>query len=263
MFLIMVNFMISVPAKQMSGFQDFMSQKAIQKNFWPHYKKWFRYYWDFCHKYHHPVMASDSLNAFLEKLLEKKQNDFQVKQASQAVLLYYDFLDKPALSEPSLTEAYLPPASSNKNLHCLKEKSSPDHQAKNAGEQNTNSETKDTNSSPKISLKAKKHKQNYDTHLRGSCRKKSLNKEQTGADWTIVFDDFCNEIKDRHYSPRTLKNYSMWLRKFQTFTKSKTVELITVEDYKAFLTYLAVKKTLLLQLRIRPLMPCCFSFAMY
>jgi hypothetical protein len=105
MFLIMVNFMISVPAKQMSGFQDFMSKKDIQKNFWPHYKKWFRYYWDFCHKYHYPVMASDSLNAFLEKLLAKRQNDFQVKQASQAVLFYYDFLDKPALSEASLTEA--------------------------------------------------------------------------------------------------------------------------------------------------------------
>jgi hypothetical protein len=76
-------------------------------------------------------MASDSLNAFLEKLLEKRQNDFQVKQASQAVLLYYDFLDKPALPEPSLTVAFPPPASSNKNLHCLKEKSSPYYQEKN------------------------------------------------------------------------------------------------------------------------------------
>jgi integrase len=34
----------------------------------------------------------------------------------------------------------------------------------------------------------------------------------------------------------------MWLRRFQTFTKPKTVELITVEDYKDSLTYLAVEK---------------------
>ena len=46
------------------------------------------------------------------------------------------------------------------------------------------------------------------------------------------------------FSPKTLKSYSMWLRKFQTFTKSKSLESINDENYKAFLTFLAVEKRL-------------------
>ncbi len=34
----------------------------------------------------------------------------------------------------------------------------------------------------------------------------------------------------------------MWLARFQTFTKSKSLERVTDEDYKAFLTFLAVEK---------------------
>ena len=46
----------------------------------------------------------------------------------------------------------------------------------------------------------------------------------------------------RHYSPKTLKSYSMWLSRFQTFTKSKQLESISIDDYKDFLTSLAVEK---------------------
>ena len=31
------------------------------------------------------------------------------------------------------------------------------------------------------------------------------------------------EIKTRHYSPKTLKSYALWVRKFQFFTKDKDV----------------------------------------
>jgi len=37
-----------------------------------------------------------------------------------------------------------------------------------------------------------------------------------------------------------LKTYSGWIRKFQTYTKSKDPSLIAVDDVKAFLTWLAV-----------------------
>ncbi|MFH0783454.1 MAG: integron integrase [Pseudomonadota bacterium] len=48
------------------------------------------------------------------------------------------------------------------------------------------------------------------------------------------------EIALRHYSPKTLRSYCGWLRKLQTFTKSKSLGLLTAEDVKAFLTDLAV-----------------------
>ncbi|MBW2165590.1 MAG: integron integrase [Deltaproteobacteria bacterium] len=44
----------------------------------------------------------------------------------------------------------------------------------------------------------------------------------------------------RHYSPKTLKTYSGWTRKFQIYTKSKDPHLVSVDDVKAFLTWLAV-----------------------
>jgi len=46
----------------------------------------------------------------------------------------------------------------------------------------------------------------------------------------------------RHYSSKTLQTYRGWVRKFQTFTRSKTPELLSSNDVKEFLTFLAVKR---------------------
>jgi len=51
-----------------------------------------------------------------------------------------------------------------------------------------------------------------------------------------------NEIQVRHYSQKTLKVYKLWLKKFQTFTRSKAPELLSIAEVKEFLTYLAVKQ---------------------
>lgn len=45
------------------------------------YTKWLRYYWDFCHKYHHNPFLSASLPFFLSKLQEKEQSIEQQNQA--------------------------------------------------------------------------------------------------------------------------------------------------------------------------------------
>jgi integron integrase len=50
------------------------------------------------------------------------------------------------------------------------------------------------------------------------------------------------EIRVRHYSPKTLKAYRQWLRQFQAFTRSKPPESLTAADVKEFLTWLAVKR---------------------
>ena len=57
-----------------------------------------------------------------------------------------------------------------------------------------------------------------------------------------MYNDLKNAIKVRHYSPSTLKTYTGWTRKFQTYTKSKDTRLLAVDDVKAFLTWLAVDK---------------------
>nr|WP_246540514.1 phage integrase N-terminal SAM-like domain-containing protein [sulfur-oxidizing endosymbiont of Gigantopelta aegis] len=54
------------------------------------YTKWLRYYWDFCHKYHHNPLIPTSLSLFLSKLQEKKQSVQQQNQAKFAIGLLYD-----------------------------------------------------------------------------------------------------------------------------------------------------------------------------
>ena len=45
---------------------------------------------DFCFKYNHNKTNKQTLDLFIEKLKEKKQNDQQLKQAFHAVSLYYE-----------------------------------------------------------------------------------------------------------------------------------------------------------------------------
>jgi len=56
---------------------------------------------------------------------------------------------------------------------------------------------------------------------------------QSGSDWTEVFNELKNAVKMRHYSPKTLKTYSGWVRKLQTYTKSKNPRLVSVAVKKA------------------------------
>ncbi len=60
--------------------------------------------------------------------------------------------------------------------------------------------------------------------------------------WKPVYEKLGNEIKVRHYSPKTYKAYSNWVRKFQQFLRGKPPEAIEVEDVKMFLTHLAVEQ---------------------
>jgi hypothetical protein len=67
------------------------------------YAKWLRFYWDFCHKYHHDSFHSDSLPLFLRNLQDKHQSEPQQKQAQQAVSLFYEMQTAP-LRSPVTTE---------------------------------------------------------------------------------------------------------------------------------------------------------------
>jgi integron integrase len=57
-----------------------------------------------------------------------------------------------------------------------------------------------------------------------------------------VYDGLTSAIKVRHYSPKTLEAYQIWTQKFQTFTQSKDPRLVTMDDVKGFLSFLAVNK---------------------
>ncbi|MFH0997621.1 MAG: phage integrase N-terminal SAM-like domain-containing protein [Pseudomonadota bacterium] len=65
-------------------------------------------------------------------------------------------------------------------------------------------------------------------------------KSTTGMSWVEEYARLSNEIQVRHYSPKTLKTYMLWVRHFQTFTKSLDPKSLSTDHVKAFLTFLAV-----------------------
>ena len=51
-----------------------------------------------------------------------------------------------------------------------------------------------------------------------------------------------DEMRVRHYSPKTLKSYSVWTRKLKNFSRDRDPAELSIDDVKAFLTVLAVDK---------------------
>ena len=43
------------------------------------------------------------------------------------------------------------------------------------------------------------------------------------ANWKPIYDNLKAEISLRHYSPKTLRSYRGWIRRFQDYTKSKDI----------------------------------------
>jgi integron integrase len=67
-------------------------------------------------------------------------------------------------------------------------------------------------------------------------------KTSPGVSWVAVYTRLANDIQVRHYSPKTLKAYTQWVRHFQTFTRSKNPASLSSADVREFLTSLAVDR---------------------
>ena len=67
-------------------------------------------------------------------------------------------------------------------------------------------------------------------------------KTSPGVSWGAVYTRLANDIQVRHYSPKTLKAYTQWVRYFQTCTRSQDPESLSAADVREFLTSLAVDR---------------------
>ena len=82
--------MIVIPPDLLSRFESILTKRSVPNELRNYYKKWLRYYLDFCQKYSHPISTQESLQQFIRKLREKNQTPGQQKQASDAVSFYFD-----------------------------------------------------------------------------------------------------------------------------------------------------------------------------
>jgi len=192
-------------------FDALLVKNKIPQRFHSHYLKWLRYYLDFCQRYRFSESNSRSLPNFIRKLKEKRQNDAQQKQANDAIHIYYESIR----SKPSNNTSELPK-----------------HPPKPEGVSEAQNSYRAAPLQSKLQI---------DTSKRDSSQNKAAQTEIKG-NWHAAYKQLSNEIKVRHYSPKTLKSYSIWVRKLQYFSKSKDTALLSTTDVKDFLTFLAVKQ---------------------
>ncbi len=194
--------MIQIPPDILNKYKHTLLQQSIPSQKQPYFIKWFRYYWDFCVKSNFNKNNPKSLPHFINKLESKKQSSFNLKQASEAIHIFYEMNTD---ASPAFVQG-----DNNKgnNATPLNETVKP--------YRNTPAPNKVDNQVSQTVSSQKK--------------------------WDQALTSLANEIKVRHYSPKTLKSYSGWTIKFQHFICFKNPDLLDTQDVKQFLTHLAVEK---------------------
>ena len=178
----------------------------------------------FCRKYNFRQTDEESLAAFVEKLGEKRQAEGLRTQAHHAVSLFYRMDQCPA----EKVQNDITPAVKN----TISEQAAIDA---------TYLHTKESLPNQAVSP-AHDHKADKTAVRGGGPLSHTGALKPSGADWTEIYRELKNAVTLRHYSPKTLKAYAGWTRKFQAYAKSKDPRLVSVDDVKNFLTWLAVEK---------------------
>jgi hypothetical protein len=84
--------MIVIPSDISAAFTAVLVKRAIPASLHAEYRKWLRYFLDYCDKHAVPDSRSEQVRLFNEKLKEKKQTSTQQTQAAHAVSLYFESL---------------------------------------------------------------------------------------------------------------------------------------------------------------------------
>jgi hypothetical protein len=82
--------MLPIPENVSAQFSQILNQRAIHKSSHGYYRKWLRYFLDFCRKYPPPETKSEQVRLFIEKLKSKKQTPQQCAQAAHAISLFFE-----------------------------------------------------------------------------------------------------------------------------------------------------------------------------
>ena len=238
--------MLPIPSALQSKFEELLRNKAIPNNLQGMYKKWLQYYLDFCSKYHFPHIDKNSLPRFILKLQEKKQTMAQQEQASIAITLYYEIQntailpDKVTPPQPASNPASI--TFTGKTHLSLREAPA----APIKYEEVAPPPSPDAVSSSILSSTSNNVNPLGKTAAKPQNTIKSAPPSQMGlgygASWKAEYSRLADEIHLRHYSSKTLQTYQGWAKKFQAFTHSKAPELLSTDDVKEFLTFLAVKR---------------------
>lgn len=211
--------MNELPANISTLFDEVLLKNRIPNNHLGFYKKWLLYYLDFCYKYNLSSSDEKSLPHFTKQLQDENHSQAYQRQASHAVSFYYEAIVSAKLA--STTAPVLQDSVS----------SFANGEFKGLIEHLVVSEPRGQYSSIKQVPAEAPGKDNPNT-----------SPNMPVVQWNKAISDLSDEIKLRHYSPKTLKAYAMWARKFQFFTQNKEVQSLSSSDVMEFLKFLAVKQ---------------------
>jgi len=204
--------MLKIPPEISRLFETLLVNRGISLGERSDYHKWLRFYLDFCGKYQLEPSDKSNFAAFDQKLDTKQQSEDQRKQARRAIALYYREIAVPQTPRVRVDEMpKMIEAAGGRTFSPLD------------GGEARSANLLTAQALPRTSIKTEEMK-------------------LTCANWVWVYDKLKSAVKVRHYSAKTLEAYKHWTQKFQTFTKSKDARLLTMDDVKEFLTFLAVEK---------------------
>ena len=79
-----------IPPEILAPYEFLLFEKKIPRSEHHYFKKWLRYYLDFCLKYQFESWSKKSLPHFIQKLQQKNQSNQQQRQASGAISIFYE-----------------------------------------------------------------------------------------------------------------------------------------------------------------------------
>jgi hypothetical protein len=218
--------MLKVPTDVQAWFDHRIESGDVAWHERSDYRKWLRFYLDFCGKYGLDPGVPESLPRFQEKLASKHQSKAQRDQAGRAVNLYYE-LGRDRHVKDGVDAAASPG----------RERDRPQ-----PGLRGTQTPQASSRSDAVVDAQAKQGPLDNAPVPKSRRTPPPAESPATWASWQAQYDAIKNAVVLRNYSPRTLKTYIGWTRKFQTFVRSKRPELLSTDDVKAFLTDLAVRQ---------------------
>lgn len=191
------------------------------------YLKWLRYFLDFQVKYSQSAERSVQVRLFSEKLRSKGQTEAQVRQAADAVSLFFSFQRKPLVSHSSSRrEIIAGPGSAGAIVKPCEQ--IPDRSSAGSGHvmicEPPGSAVPDGQSWRRM----------------GRFNDWRCLRKTAYPAWDAVIASLADEIKTRHYSRKTLEHYANWTRKYESYLRHKDPANLTSPDIKNYLTYLAV-----------------------
>lgn len=86
----MDNLMKQIPSEIKVPYDALLVKRGVPPTVHFYYRKWLRYYLDFCFKYRHERFKKESLSHFIDKLKNKRQTEHQRNQAFHAVSIFYE-----------------------------------------------------------------------------------------------------------------------------------------------------------------------------